>query len=399
MTLTQYILLAACGLFFIIQILYLFLLYNVRVHSKASPQPPTEALPPLSVVITTSNQDYLLRKNLPLILEQDYPDFEVIVVDDNSTDETADILQQLQARHPRLRTTFVPPTSRRISHHKLALTLGIKATSNDWLVFTEADCHPVSDQWLRSLAAQTLQPSDDSRQPAAVVGYTGYDRTRGLSAALRSFDTLLRGLRLLGLASRGKAHIAYGTNLLYRRDIFFGEAKGYSRHLNLERGDDDIFVNENIRPAHIRAAVCPDAVIRCSDTSRRHWRLERLGRIATRRYLRGIRPLTLGFDTLSRVLYLLATIAAIVLSIPAVHRLLFDDHSSVWWLVLGIAALLWLIRYVLSWMVWNRASHALGERSFGPALPLLEALHPLWELALRIQYLLSSKQRYRRKLL
>lgn len=392
----QIILLASCGLLFVIQILYLFLLYKVKRIASPLTTNQSPNLPPLSVVIPTSNQDFLLKKNLPLILEQDYPDFEVVVVDDNSTDETADILQQLQARYPRLRTTFVPPTSRRISHHKLALTLGIKATTNDWLVFTEADCHPATSGWLRSLAAQLSPLTTNS---SAVVGYTGYDRSRGLSAALRGYDTLLRGLRLLGLASHGKAHMAYGTNLLYRRDIFFGDAKGYSRHLNLERGDDDIFVNENIRPAHIRAAVSPDAVVRCADTSRRHWRLERLSRIATRRYLRGIRPLTLGFDTLSRVLYILFTIAAIVLSLPAVHRSLLGDQSSVWWLVIGIVALLWLIRYVLSWIVWNRSSRALGERSFGPALPLLEALHPLWELALRIQYLFSSKQRYRRKLL
>ena len=390
----------ATGLLFIIQILYLFLLYNTparyfrkqarqqaeRVDSLTSGAVDSLEVK-LSVIITASNQDYLLQKNLPAVLEQDYPDFEVIVVDDNSTDETADILQQLQNRYPRLRTTFVPPTSRRISHRKLALTLGIKAAANEWLVFIDADCRPATNQWLRKMVNE-LQVSETPVD--CVIGYTGYENSRGLAALFRRFDIQLRGLRLLGLAVLRKAHMAYGTNLLYRRSIFF-EAKGYSSHLNLERGDDDIFVNENIPSRRIRAAVSPEATVLCTDTSRRHWRLERMGRIATRRYLRGIQPLLLSFDTFTRILYIAATIATIVVSI------VLASSVSYWWIPLAAVAFLWVIRYVLSWIVWNRAARAIGDSAYGSLLPLLEPLQPFWEVGLRLQYFFSSKQRYRRK--
>ena len=390
-----YYLLAAVGLLFVIQLLYLFLLYNAPARlwgKKTTDCPSAENLPRLSLIITTSNQDYLLQKNLPAVLEQDYPDFEVVVVDDNSTDETADILQQLQNRYPHLRTTFVPPTSRRISHRKLALTLGIKAATGDWLAFTDADCHPATNQWLRSLTAEVVKSSSsNSKYPVnAVIGYTGYEHSRGLAALLRRFDTQLRGLRLLGLAAHGKAHMAYGTNLLYRRSIFF-DAKGYSSHLNLERGDDDIFVNENIPSRSIRAAISPDAAVFCTDTTRRHWRLERMGRIATRRHLHGIQRFVLGFDTLSRILYIIATLAVIAIAI------VFKASVSLWWIFLVAVFVLWAIRYALSWMVWNRSARAIGDTPYGPAIPLLECLHPFWELGLRLRYLFTSKQRYRRK--
>lgn len=395
-----YYLLAAVGLLFVIQLLYLFLLYNVALsrpsHREKGDESPllqeAEGLPRLSVIITTSNQDYLLQKNLPAVLEQDYPDFEVVVVDDNSTDETADILQQLQNRYPHLRTTFVPPTSRRISHRKLALTLGIKAATGDWLAFTDADCHPATNQWLRSLTAEIVNSSSSTNKNAAeaVIGYTGYEHSRGLAALLRRFDTQLRGLRLLGFAAHGKAHMAYGTNLLYRRSIFF-DAKGYSSHLNLERGDDDIFVNENIPSRSIRAAVSSDAAVLCTDTTRRHWRLERMGRIATRRHLHGIQRLVLGFDTLSRILYIVATLAVIAIAI------VFKASVSLWWIFLVAVFVLWAIRYALSWIVWNRSARAIGDTPYGPAIPLLECLHPFWELGLRLRYLFTSKQRYRRK--
>ncbi|MBR3021695.1 MAG: glycosyltransferase [Bacteroidaceae bacterium] len=384
-----YYLLAATGLLFVIQLLYLLLLYNAPARQYSAFQKNTDCqpespLPPLSVIITVSNQDYLLQKNLPAVLEQDYPDFEVIIVDDNSTDETADILQQLQYRYPRLRTTFVPPTSRRISHRKLALTLGIKAAVNEWLVFTDADCRPASNQWLRCLASRLQKNSQPKTESSvdAVIGYTGYERSR--------FDIQLRGLRLLGLATHGKAHMAYGTNLLYRRSIFF-DAKGYSSHLHLERGDDDIFVNAHIRPRSIRAAVGPDATILCTDNTRRHWRLERMGRLATRRYLRGIQPFVLSFDTLTRILYLAATLATILACIFSASVI------SLWWIPLTAAAVLWAVRYALGWIVWNRAARALGDKAYGPVMPLMEVWHPIQELSLRIQYLFSSKQRYRRK--
>ena len=390
-----YYLLAAVGLLFVIQLLYLFLLYNAPARlwgKKTTDCPSAENLPRLSLIITTSNQDYLLQKNLPAVLEQDYPDFEVVVVDDNSTDETADILQQLQNRYPHLRTTFVPPTSRRISHRKLALTLGIKAATGDWLAFTDADCHPATNQWLRSLTAEIVNSSSSTNKNAAeaVIGYTGYEHSRGLAALLRRFDTQLRGLRLLGLAAHGKAHMAYGTNLLYRRSIFF-DAKGYSSHLNLERGDDDIFVNENIPSRSIRAAISPDAAVLCTDTTRRHWRLERMGRIATRRHLHGIQRLVLGFDTLSRILYIVASLAVIAIAI------VFKASVSLWWIFLVAVFVLLAIRYALSWMVWNRSARAIGDTPYGPAIPLLECLHPFWELGLRLRYLFTSKQRYRRK--
>jgi hypothetical protein len=184
--------------------------------------------------------------------------------------------------------------------------------------------------------------------------------------------------------------MAYGTNLLYRRSIFF-DAKGYSSHLHLERGDDDIFVNAHIRPRSIRAAVGPDATILCTDNTRRHWRLERMGRLATRRYLRGIQPFVLSFDTLTRILYLAATLATILACIFSASVI------SLWWIPLTAAAVLWAVRYALGWIVWNRAARALGDKAYGPVMPLMEVWHPIQELSLRIQYLFSSKQRYRRK--
>lgn len=171
---TELILLSATGVLLIIQLIYYLGLYN-RIHTHNLAVGKDEVhfgreLPPLSVVICARNESENLRRNLPTILKQDYPDFEVIVINDGSTDESEDLLSALEEEYPNLYHSFTPDSARYISRKKLALTLGIKASKHDWLVFTEADCAPVSNQWLRRMARNFTSSTD------IVLGYSGYER-------------------------------------------------------------------------------------------------------------------------------------------------------------------------------------------------------------------------------
>ena len=338
--------------------------------------------PSLSVIIVTSNQDSLLRKNLPYVLEQDYPNFEVIVVNDNSIDDTSDVLESFKKRYPHLRTTFTSDSARRISHKKLALTLGIKAATSEWVVFTEPHCRPATNQWLRAMV-QSLQ--NDSKSVDAVVGYTSMEMSNGFISLVRCADNMLRVVRLLCSALCHKAYMAYGTNLLYRRSLFF-EHKGYSSHLNLERGDDDIFVNENIAPSRIRATIGYDASVILDTPDSHSWMLEKTGRIATRRYLRGIMPLLLSFETITRSLYVVGTLVLLLVAL-----------LSGWWVTAGIILFLWIVRLVCQLLILLRTRQVLGEQNFIPFLPLLDVLLPFVELRYRLRYAFSSKTAYQRK--
>ena len=145
---TEKILLAATGVLFVIQILYYFCLYNrIHLHNRAVKRSNvhfSQELPPVSVIICAREESENLRRNLTAVLEQDYPQFEVIVINDGDTDESEDYLTLLEEKYPHLYHSFVPDSSRYISRKKLAVTLGIKASKYDWLVFTEADCRPAT---------------------------------------------------------------------------------------------------------------------------------------------------------------------------------------------------------------------------------------------------------------
>ena len=119
----------------------------------------SETLPQLSVIIFASDNACELKTNLPVLLSQDYPTgFEVIVVVDDKTDhETTAILEQYAA-HPNLYTTFVPRSSRYMSRKKLAITIGVKAAKNEWIVLTDAECRPLIDiqQWIKNDVVNNL---------------------------------------------------------------------------------------------------------------------------------------------------------------------------------------------------------------------------------------------------
>jgi len=143
---TEIIVLATAGGLFLIQIIYYLCLYN-RIHarSRAVKQGDThftQELPPISVIICAREESENLRRNLGAVLEQDYPQFEVIVINDGNTDESEDYLTILEEKYPHLYHSFVPDSSRYISRKKLAVTLGIKASKYEWLVFTNANCMP-----------------------------------------------------------------------------------------------------------------------------------------------------------------------------------------------------------------------------------------------------------------
>lgn len=190
---TEIIVLAVAGGLFLIQIIYYLCLYN-RIHArrravKQGNMHFTQELPPISVIICAREESENLRRNLGAVLEQDYPLFEVIVINDGNTDESEDYLTILEEKYPHLYHSFVPDSSRYISRKKLAVTLGIKASKYEWLVFTNANCMPQSNQWLRLMARNFTSRTQ------VVLGYSGYERGKGWLHKRVAFDNLFTSMR------------------------------------------------------------------------------------------------------------------------------------------------------------------------------------------------------------
>lgn len=366
------------GVALLVQAIYYFTLYN-KIHRrtiaiKRNKLTFATELPPLSVIICAKDASKELQDYLPSILEQDYPEFEVIVVNDHLSDETEDTLTLLENKYPHLYHTFTPDSARYISHKKLALTVGIKASKYDWLVITEVNCKPISANWLR-LMARNFTPHTD-----IVLGYSGYEQNKGWFPQKVSFDNLFGSMRYLGFALIHKPYMGIGRNMAYRKELFF-KNKGFSSHLNLQRGDDDLFINEIANPTNTRVETSADAIIRVeSPKYKKLWKEEKLSYATTSTYYKGIQKYLLGAETFSRIVFYIAFLSLFVSSLM---------NQS--WGITGICVLIYAIRYTFQAIITHKTARDLNERIYWFALPLFDIILPLDSLKYK------AIRRFRRK--
>lgn len=362
---TEIILLSATGLFLLIQLLYYYGIYHrILAHNKAVKKGKinfSDDLPPVSVIIRACNESENLRRNLESVLLQDYPQFEVIVINDGFTDESQELLSQLETKYTNLYHSFTPELVRNISSYKLSITLGIKASKYDWLVFIEAKSCPVSNQWLRLMARNFTATTD------IVLGYSSYGYQKGWRNKLECFDNLFQSMRYLGMALNNKAYMGIGRNMAYRKHLFF-DNKGF-QFLDIQRGEDDLFINEVANDSNTRVESSAEAatIVNSPAYDAIDWKRDKISYQITSQFYKGGQLYSLGFESTTRFLLYGTSIAGIAMGV-------IDCH----WLVAGIAFLGWLIRYINQAIVINKTLKELEEkRRYYLTLPFFDFILPL----------------------
>jgi len=217
-----------------IELFYWLWYYTAPLFHK--PGEPEKNYPAVSVIICARNEAANIRKFLPLVLEQDYPSYEVILVNDCSEDGSDDILGEFIVRYKHLKISSITKDPQFTHNKKFAQFIGIKAAKNEILVFTDADCLPQSDKWLKTMA----QGFDEKTE--IVLGYGGYMREKGLLNSYIRYDCTFIAMQYLGMALKKVPYMGVGRNLAYRRSVFFRN-KGFGEHNHIISGDDDLFIN------------------------------------------------------------------------------------------------------------------------------------------------------------
>lgn len=217
--------------------LFYYLYFYLAVYLY-KPDAPIKKQQPVSVIICARNEAENLKNFLPAVLEQEYPDFEVIVVNDCSEDNSYEVLGNYLAKYPNLKISTVNKDPKFTHNKKFAQFIGIKAAKNDILLFTDADCKPESDKWLDGMA------SHFNEKHSIVLGYGGFRKDKGLLNRYIRYDSMIIAMQYLSMAIRGLPYMGVGRNLAYRRDDFFTN-KGFGSHNHIISGDDDLYVNSN----------------------------------------------------------------------------------------------------------------------------------------------------------
>lgn len=220
----------------------LYLLFLLKGIFKKYPQ--SSDLKPVSVVVAAHNEFNNLHHLLPRLIDQKYPDYEIIVVDDRSTDNTSSLIQNFAT----VRWIAIEETQAEVNPKKYALEQGIKAARNPMILLTDADCVPASKYWIRSMASHYSENVD------IVLGFGGYEKESSFLNYFIQYETLITAFLYIGWAGLGKPYMGVGRNLSYKKQIFF-KNEGFNKNRATVGGDDDLFINQVARKKNCAVAI------------------------------------------------------------------------------------------------------------------------------------------------
>jgi glycosyltransferase involved in cell wall biosynthesis len=393
-SIVDYIVLGALLGVFLVQIYWLsrYLAAPARRLRKSKKTPaanePSPVSEGVSVILCAHNESDNLSNYLQALLTQDYPTYEVIVVDDGSQDATRAVIDNYMIHDPRLRFTFVPVDAHVGSTKKLALTLAAKAARYDYLLLTDADCVPESSHWISEMMAGFRQPID------IVLGYGAYFVEKGHINRLVRYDTLFNGLHYLGAALCGHPYMGVGRNLAYRKRLFF-ESGGFSHLMNNRAGDDDLFVNSVATPTNTAVALNPDSYT-WSHTKRsfKEWWLQKRRHVSVSPAYKSATKVRLTIEPVTRGLLYALTLAVIIgygmplldLAINGWTSFNPDMDNMLRIIIVGSAAGLFLVRWILLTAILNVSARRMDQKRFNMGsilwFDIMLPLTNLWMLAI-----------------
>lgn len=317
--------------------------------------------PKVSVIIASENEGDELKKNLPFVLEQDYADFEVIVVNNGSTDESDYILNSLKLGNPHLYYTYLPYSEddESFNRRKLALTIGAKAAKGDILLFTEPYSKPISKNWISSIV------ENFSEEKEIVLGYSFFTRTKKQFNRLARLDNHFFSMQYLSMAIKKRGYIGTYRNLAFKKHLFF-DNKGFASCLNIENGED-VFINQIITKKNTAVSLSQDSFIETSLENFSLWKEIKKSYSIAKNYFKGGAIALFSFEIFSRYLFYIGLIALIAYSV------IFAQ-----WVVLGIAVFLFLIRLIIQLVVINKSAKYFNSGKFYFSLPILDIFLPIY---------------------
>lgn len=327
---------------------------------------------PVSVIVCARDEYYNLKENLPLLLAQDYSTFEVVVVNHGSEDETQYLLRDLADEHKNLKIVNVSQDLNFFTGKKFPLSIGIKSASYDILLFTDADCVPASNQWLRRMAANFTEGTE------IVIGYGAYNKSKSLLNLLIRFDTTRIAMNYLSFARVGMPYMGVGRNMAYRKSLFYRQ-NGFISHYRIQSGDDDLFINKAATATNTRIEIQAEAhTISKPKASFDQWLRQKRRHLMTGGFYKPTHKFALGLFAFSQILFWATAISLLVLWYQP-------------YVVLGIFAL----RLFSQLLVTGKVMRKLSEKRFLMLVPLFELFLMVISPVLAFANILSKPVKWR----
>lgn len=355
----------------IINIIY-YAFFFVFAFAKAK-KAKSSYLPPVSVIVCSKNEAENLRKNIPQWLAQKYHDFEIVLINDASRDDTKEVIEEFAEQHPSIVQVHVENNEAFWGSKKYALTLGIKKATYDHLLFTDADCTPASQYWIQEMAHHFVGKKE------LILGYGAYEKIKGswLNKLIR-FETVLTAMQYFSYAMVGRPYMGVGRNMAYTTHLFY-EQRGFIDHMKVQSGDDDLFVNQAGTKENVAIHFNPDSfTISTPKKTFSEWYIQKRRHVSTASHYRFMDKFFLGLFYISQLLFFVLATTLLIINFK-------------WeWVLIAIG-----VRYLFAWIAIGASANKLQEKDVAYLYPINELFLLFFQLSIFIANLISKPNRWK----
>jgi len=355
----------------LIQLIYYWFIFSRLAFYNQAKRPVTDSREPVSVIICAKNEYHNLVRFLPKVLDQNYPEFEVVVVNDASDDDTYYLLRELADKYPHLKLVNITQNLNFFTGKKFPLSIGIKSAKYDLVLLADADCYPSGPDWIESMQSVFTGKTE------IVLGYGPYAPQPGILNRIIRYDTLMVAVQYMSLALAGMPYMGVGRNLAYRKSLFFNIG-GFVKHYKISSGDDDLFINQVARGSNTR--IQPLSAAHTYSKSKQtfsSWFRQKKRHLTTGRLYRPGHKLVLGLFSFSQLAFFGLLIALLILRVD-------------WMLLSGIFG----VRLISQLIIVKKCMIRLNEKHFFLLSPLFEIMLMMINLILGFTGLFSRKTQW-----
>lgn len=342
------------------QLFFWLSIFSRLAYYQGNPEQEEEKTPPVSIVICAFNEATNLKEYLPKILGQDYPNFEVLVVDDASTDGTADVLSTLGKDHPQLSILRLSyPEGKKTVGKKNALSQGIRQAKHTLLLVTDADCYPKGDQWVKKMVSAI--------EGTTTIGlaYGPYAKQTGLLNAFIRFETVYTAIQYMSFSLWKMPYMGVGRNMIYQKDLFI-KAGGFEKHKHVASGDDDLFISEVANEMNTTVVIHESSYM--YSNPKKSWKAyfrQKSRHVTTGTHYKLIHQIALGLLSLSHFGFYFFALMAIIWEIKLIFVLT---------IVFGVI--------FFKTIIFAKIAHKLDEGDLIPIIPFLDVVYILYYIIL-----------------
>jgi len=325
---------------------------------------------PVSLIVCAKNEAENLKKNIPLWLQQEHSNFEIILINDSSIDETQDVIEHFAENDSRIKIVNVVQNEAFWGNKKYALTLGIKKAEHTRMLFTDADCSPASTNWLQNMS------SSFTEEKQLILGYGAYEKSNSLLNLLIRFETFTTALQYFSYAIAGIPYMGVGRNLGYTSTLYY-KNKGFMSHIKIPSGDDDLFVNEAATATNTTICDNPDSFTYSTPKKTwKAWLTQKRRHITTAKHYKNKHKFLLGVYYFGNLGFWLTC------------------FISLYFLPITIVLCLLGLRVVFQYIATSKAAVKLSEKNLLFFLPVLEIFLVFTQLTIFIANTIVKPKRW-----